>query len=59
MSNLQLIEALCQLVELQSKAISMLAMELEQMRNLTDAEAEIIERAKADYSAILGSEEMI
>jgi len=57
MSNLQIIEALCQLVETQSKVITMLAVELHQMRELTDAESQMIESTRQRYSAILGANE--
>ena len=56
-SNLQIIEALCQLVEMQSRVISMLAKDLEQMRELTEAETAMIAKVKEDYTAILGSGE--
>lgn len=58
MSNLQIIEALCKLVEMQSGVISMLAMELQHERNLTEAEAEVIESARQRYSAIIGADEV-
>lgn len=57
MTNLQMIETLCSLVEQQSKVISHLAMQLERARNLTDAERQMVDAAKQKYTAILGDEE--
>lgn len=57
MTNLQMIETLCSLVEQQSKVISHFAMQLERARNLTDAEREMVDAAKQKYAAILGDEE--
>lgn len=58
MSNLQMIEMLCKLVEQQASVIHHLAMELERARCLTEAERQMMEAAKRDYSAILGSDEV-
>jgi len=57
MSNLQMIEMLCNLVEQQSKVISHFAMQLERSRNLTEAEQQMIDATKRKYTAILGDEE--
>ena len=57
MSNLQMIEMLCNLVEQQSKVISHFAMQLERSRNLTEAEQKMIDSTKQKYAAILGDEE--
>lgn len=57
MSNLQLIEALCKLVEYQSEIIHSLAAALEQQRAISETEAELLASAEAQYSAILGSNE--
>lgn len=58
MSNLQMIEMLCNLVEQQSKVISHFAMQLERSRNLTEAERQMVDATKQKYAAILGDEEM-
>ena len=57
MSNLQMIEMLCSLVEQQSQVIRCLATELEQQRTLTDAERTMVEETRCRYSEILGSDE--
>lgn len=58
MTNLQMIETLCSLVEQQSRIISHLVMQLERSRNLTEAEQDMIDAAKQKYSVILGDEEV-
>ena len=58
MSHLQIIEALCGLVEQQSDIIRKLEAELEQQRALTDAEQEAINAANARYSEIIGDGEV-
>lgn len=58
MSNLQMIEMLCSLVEQQSQVIRCLATELEQQRALSDAERTMVEETKDKYSAILGTDEI-
>ena len=58
MTNLQMIETLCSLVEQQSKVISHFAMQLERSRNLTEAEQQMIDAAKQTYTAILGDEDV-
>lgn len=58
MSNLQMIEMLCNLVEQQSKVISHFAMQLERSRNLTDAERQMVDATKQKYAAIIGDEEV-
>ena len=58
MSNLQMIEMLCNLVEQQSKVISHFAMQLERSRNLTEAERQMVDATKQKYAAIIGDEEM-
>lgn len=57
MSNLQMIEMLCNLVEQQATVIRHLVMELEQARCLTNAEMEMVEGTRARYSEILGANE--
>ena len=57
MSNLQLIEALCKLVEYLSEVVRSLAAALEQERALSDTEEELISNAERQYSAILGANE--
>lgn len=58
MSNLQLIEALCELVEAQAALLRQLVMSLEQMRCLSEAEYAEIEVVLKRYSDILGADEM-
>lgn len=57
MSNLQIIEALCKLVEYLSEIVRSLAAALEQERALSDTEAELLSTAERQYSAILGTNE--
>ena len=58
MSNLQMIEMLCNLVERQAKVIHHFAMELEQARCLSEAEQEMVEGTRRDYTKILGADEI-
>lgn len=57
MSNLQIIEALCALVEQQADVIHHLAMELQHERTLTEAESQMVSNAQNEYSMILGANE--
>lgn len=57
MSHLQIIEALCVLVESQARTIKHLAMELEQARCLSEAERQMVDNSEKEYSAILGANE--
>ncbi len=57
MSNLQLIEALCNLVEQQAAIIRGLAVSIEQERCLSEAERAEIEAVRKRYSEILGADE--
>ena len=57
MSNLELIETLCDLVEQQNDAIRQLAVALESYRQLTDEEERACEIVSAAYRAVLGAEE--
>lgn len=57
MSNLQLIEALCCLVEQQSAIIRQLAVSMEQAQCLSEAERAGIEAAREEYTRILGAGE--
>ena len=57
MSNLQMIEALCNLVELMSKIIHHLMVEIEQHRALTDAEKDLLSDLDGKFTAIIGSNE--
>ncbi len=58
MTNLQLIEALCGLVEMQAAIIRELATSMEQARCLSDAERAEIEAARKRYTEILGAGEV-
>lgn len=58
MSNLQLIEALCNLVESQNRVIRSLATSLEQERTLSEAERGDIKAVEDEYTAILGADEV-
>lgn len=57
MSNLQLIEELCRLVEEMSSIILTLSTELEKTRALTAAEQTAVIAVRKQYSAILGADE--
>lgn len=57
MSNLQIIEALCSLVEQQSRLIRQLSFALDEIRGLTDEEKNLAKKAQDAYSAILGAGE--
>lgn len=57
MTNLQLIEALCGLVERQAGLIRSLATTLEQAQCLSEAEREAITEVETEYSSILGADE--
>jgi hypothetical protein len=57
MSNLQIIEALCNLVELMLKIIQQLAAEIEQHRALTEAEKDLLAEMDGQFTAIIGSNE--
>ena len=57
MSNLQLIEELCHLVEQMSGIILRLSTELEKSRALTDAEQDAVRAVRTQYSVILGADE--
>lgn len=57
MSNLQLIEELCQLVEQMSGVIRTLASELEQCHAFSDVERNAVAEVRMKYSEILGAEE--
>lgn len=57
MSNLQIIEMLCALIEKQAGIIRYLVMELEQARCLSDAERQMMDGAEHEYSDILGADE--
>ena len=57
MSHLQIIEMLCALTEEQAHVIRYLSMELAHARNLTEAEAQMIENTNHQYAKILGTNE--
>lgn len=57
MSNLQMIEMLCGLVERQAGIIHRLAMELEQLRSLSEMERDMVENSQREYAGILGADE--
>lgn len=56
MSNLQMVEALCTLVEEQAKVIRYLSMELAHARNLSEAEKRALESVNSEYAEIIGPE---
>lgn len=56
MSNLQMVESLCTLVEEQAKVIRYLSMELAHARNLSEAEKRTLESVNSEYAEIIGSE---
>lgn len=55
MSNLQMVESLCTLVEEQAKVIRYLSMELAHARNLSEAEKRMFESVNSEYAEIVGS----
>lgn len=57
MSNLQIIEMLCNLAEQQADVIHRLAIELEQARNLSEAEQDMVSNAQREYANVLGANE--
>lgn len=58
MSNLEMIETLCAIVELQSTIIRRLSSELQQLDALSDEDRKMVEKSKQQYAAFLGSEEV-
>lgn len=58
MSNLQIIEALCKLVEQQSQLIRKLAFALDEADCLTSEEQKAVQASQNAYSAILGADEV-
>lgn len=58
MSNLELIEKLCAVVELQSSIIRMLSSELQQLDALSDENRRLVEESRQRYSSILGADEI-
>lgn len=58
MSNLELIEKLCAVVELQSTIIRTLSSELQQMDALSEEDRKMVEESRKQYSAILGADEV-
>ena len=58
MSNLQIIEGLCQVVETQARIISQAAARLREVEALDAALAEQIEASERDYTRILGAGEI-
>lgn len=57
MSNLQLIEELCYLVERQIKLIRNLSVKLAQVENLDEADREAVKGVEDAYAKILGADE--
>ena len=58
MTNLELIETLCGLVEKQNDVIRKLTISIEHYRQLTEAETLLCESVNNEYVYILGAEEM-
>lgn len=56
MSNLQIIEALCQLVEQQNDLIRMMAAELEMLQSVQSYK-DMVRSIQAQYASIIGSNE--
>lgn len=56
MSNLQMVEVLCTLVEEQAEVIRYLSMELAHARNLSEAEKRTLKSVNSEYAEIIGSE---
>lgn len=57
MTNLQIIESLCYLVERQAALIRSLATALEEERTLTEAERIAVDTLQSEYTAIIGADE--
>lgn len=58
MTNLQIIEALCDLCDQQNKIIRRLAEALEQVDCLQESDQKLIEQSKDVYSMLLGDGEL-
>lgn len=58
MSNLEMIENLCTIVELQSTIIRRLSSELQQLDALSDGDRMLVEKSTKQYTALLGSDEV-
>lgn len=58
MSNLELIEKLCAVVEMQSAIIRKLSSELQQLDALSDENRQLVDESKKRYSEILGADEI-
>lgn len=57
MTNLQMIEALCRLIEEETKLLLKLAARLEEIDAVTEAEKEAVEAVRKKYTAFLGHDE--
>lgn len=57
MTNLQMIEALCHLIEEETKLLLTLAARLEEIDTVTDAEKEAVEAVRKKYTQFLGHDE--
>ena len=57
MSNLQIIEALCSLVESQAQLIQRLAFALSEARYLNEEDVRLMTDTREKYSEILGADE--
>lgn len=58
MSNLELIERLCEIVEDQADVVRCLALSLAECRQMTEAEREMTERVERAYREVLGADEI-
>lgn len=54
MSNLEMIETLCGIVEEETALLCKLAMRLEEVGAITEAEKEAVEAARRKYTELLG-----
>lgn len=59
MSNLKMIETLCGIVEEETALIRKLAVRLEEVGAITEAEKEAVEAAQRKYTELLGCGEML
>ena len=57
MTNLQMIEALCRLIEEETKLLLKLAARLEEINAVTEAEKEAVEAVRKEYVNVLGHDE--
>jgi hypothetical protein len=55
MTNLQLVEALCRIIEEESRLLSVLYSRLSELDGVTEADLAQITALEAEYNAVMGS----